>query len=127
MIPTTLSGWLVGVGALVALIATLLPWLSFVSYVAAWGLASGIIVLFAIVLLAVLAAIFLAHILPDIPRRDLVFAGIGLLGVGIGLDRVGLGAAGIGAILFLAGSLAIAIGGFLSMLGMDRTLGEARP
>jgi zinc-ribbon domain len=123
--PTTLSGWLVGIGALVAILVMFLPWISFGSYTAAWGFASGINILFAIVLLAVVAGVFVAHLLPEIPRRDLVFASIGLLGVGIGLDRIGIGAAGIGAILFLLASLALAGGGFVSLLGYDRPMGEA--
>jgi hypothetical protein len=122
--PTMLSGWLVGIGALVAVIAFFLPWYSFGNYTAVWGFASGVNLLVAIVLLAVLAVIFLAHLVPDIPRQDLAMAAIGLLGLGIGIDRLGLGGTGIGVLLFLIGTLAIAAGGFVSLLGVDRPLGE---
>jgi zinc-ribbon domain len=125
--PTTLSGWLVGLGALVAVVALFLPWYSYGNYTAVWGFASGVNILVAVVLLAVLAAIFLAHLLPDIPRRDLAMAGIGTLGLGIAIDRVGLGGTGIGVLLFLVGTLAIAAGGLVILLGVDRPLGETTP
>lgn len=121
--PTTLSGWLIGGGALVGVVGMLLPWVVSGTYAGGWGLASGINLLFTLVLLAVLLVVFLPHLVPGLPQRDLVLLGIALIGVGMGLDRLGLPLTGSGAMIFLTGMLACATGGFLSQLGLDRAVG----
>ena len=122
-LPTTLSGWLIGGGALVGVIGMLLPWVVSGTYTGGWGLASGINLLFTLVLLAVLVLVFLPHLVPDLPQRKLVLLAIALIGVGMGLDRLGLPLTGSGAMIFLIGMLASATGGFLSQLGLDRAVG----
>jgi hypothetical protein len=121
--PTTLSGWLIGGGAFVAIVGMLLPWVVAGTYTGSWGLASGINLLFTLVVLAVLAVVFLPHLVPDPPERNLVLLAIALIGVGIGLDRLGLPLTGSGAMIFLIGMLACAAGAFLAQLGLDRAVG----
>jgi hypothetical protein len=121
--PATLSGWLVGIGALVAAVAVFLPWIAGGSYTSAWGLASGVNIVMFVVLLAVLAIVFLPHLVPQIPHRDLVFVAIGMVGIGIGLDRFGLPLTGVGATVFLIGALSLAVGALLAELHLDRHLG----
>src|SRR6266566_9183566 len=121
--PTTLSGWLIGIGVLVGTAAMLLPWKVSGTYTGGWGLASGINLLFTIVLIAVLVVVFLPHVVPEVPHRNLVLLSIALLGVGVGLDRLGLPLTGSGAMIFLIGMLASATGSLLAELGLDRTVG----
>jgi hypothetical protein len=122
--PTTLSGWLIGVGALVGIVGMLLPWwISVDTYLGGWGLASGINLLFTLVLLAVLAVVFLPRLVPELPQRNLVLLVVSLVGVGIGLDRLGLPLTGSGAMVFLIGMLVSAAGAFLVQLGLDRDVG----
>jgi len=75
------------------------------------------------VTIAVLVVVFLPHVVPEVPHRNLVLLSIALVGAGIGLDRLGLPLTGSGAMLFLIGMLAIATGAFLAQLGLDRTVG----
>jgi hypothetical protein len=121
--PATLSGWLIGGGALVGVVGMLLPWVVTGTYTGGWGLASGINLLFTLVLLAVLVVVFLPHLVPDLPERSLVLLTVALIGVGIGLDRLGLPLTGSGAMIFLIGMLAVAAGAFLAQLGLDRAVG----
>jgi hypothetical protein len=121
--PETLSGWLVGIGALVGALAMLLPWVVSGTYTGSWGLASGINLLFAVILVAVLVVVFLPHLVPEIPQRNLVLLTVALIGVGVGLDRLGLPLTGSGAMIFLIGMFACAAGAFLAELGLDRTVG----
>ena len=125
--PDTLSGWLIGIGALVGTVAMLLPWVVVGTYIGSWGLASGINLLFTLVLIAVLVLVFLPHLVPDVPHKDLVLLGVALIGVGVGLDRLGLPLTGMGAMIFLIGMLAFATGAFLAQLGLDRQVGGAQP
>lgn len=121
--PKTLSGWLIGGGALVAVVGMLLPWVYSATYIGAWGIASGINLLFLLVLLAVLAVIFLPHLVPEVPQRNLALLAVALVGAGIGLDRLGLPLTGSGAMVFLIGMLVFAAGAFLAQLGLDRDVG----
>ncbi len=106
-VPVLLSDWLVGGGALVGLVSMFLPWALGGRYTSGWGLASGVNVLVSIVLLGALAVVFLAQLLPRIPQRSLILMSVGLVGTGIGLDRLGLPLTGVGSILFLIASLAM--------------------
>ena len=101
----------------------LLPWVVSGTYAGGWGLASGINLLFTLVLLAVLRSSSSRTSCRVFPERDLVLLGIALIGVGMGLDRLGLPLTGSGAMIFLIGMLACATGGFLSQLGLDRAVG----
>lgn len=121
--PTLLSDWCAGIGALLALVAMFLPWRVAGAYTTGWGLASGVNVLYTIVVLAVLAIVFLPDLLPRIPQRALVLLSVGLVGTGIGLDRLGQPLTGAGGILFLIAALGVATGGLIAQLGQDRPVG----
>jgi zinc ribbon protein len=121
--PETLSGWLIGAGALIGTVAMLLPWVVSGTYTGGWGLASGINLLFTLVLIGVVWVVFLPHLVPAIPHRNLMLLAIAMIGVGVGLDRLGLPLTGTGAMIFLIGMLACATGAFLAQLGMDRQVG----
>ncbi len=122
-VPVLLSDWLVGIGAMTAAVAMFLPWVVGGRYTSGWGLASGMNMLFTIVLLAVLVVVFTPELLPRIPQRSLLLLSVGLVGTGIGLDRLGLPVTGVGGIVFLIASLVIATGGALAQLGQDRAVG----
>ena len=74
-----------------------------------------------------LVVVFLPHLVPAIPHRDLVLLAVSLVGVGVGLDRLGMPLTGMGAMIFLIGMLAFATGAFLAQLGLDRQVGGAQP
>jgi hypothetical protein len=124
-LPETLSGWLVGIGAIIGVVAMLLPWVVAGTYIGSWGLASGVNLLLTVLLLAVLAVVFVPNALPPIPQRNLALLAIALIGIGVGLDRLGLPLTGSGAVVFLIGMLASAAGALLAQLGVDRRVGGA--
>jgi hypothetical protein len=121
--PTTLSGWLIGVGSLVGALALFLPWLQGVGYTALWGLASTPNILILILLLGVGASIFLAGVVPAFPHRSLANLAVTLIGVGIGLDAVARPVSAAGALIFLLALLVAAAGALLPELGLDRPVG----
>jgi hypothetical protein len=121
--PTTLSGWLIGVGSLVGALALFLPWLQGVGYTALWGLASTPNILILILLLGVGASIFLAGVVPAFPHRSLANLAVTLIGVGIGLDAVARPVSTAGALIFLLALLVAAAGALLPELGLDRPVG----
>jgi len=127
VVPETIGGWIGSIGAAVGVLALFLPWQAGFGYTASWGLASGVNLLFGIVLLALLVGLLLPNLVPGIPRRNLWIAGIGLVGVGIGLDRLGLPLTGMGATVFLIAMLLVAGAGLLAELGLDRRTGGDRP
>lgn len=122
-VPALLSDWCAGAGALLALLAMFLPWRVAGAYTSGWGLSSGVNLLYTIVILAVLAIVFLPDLLPKIPQRALVLLSVGLVGVGMGLDRLGQPLTGVGGTLFLIAALGIAVGGAVAQLGYDRPVG----
>jgi zinc-ribbon domain len=126
-LPETLSGWLASAGAFMGILSLFLPWREGFGYTASWGLASGINVIVGIMLLAMLVVLLAPRLLPRIPRRNLWITAIGLVGVGLGLDRLGLPLTGMGANIFLIAMLLIAAGGLLAELGFDRQVGGAQP
>ncbi|MDQ6681956.1 MAG: zinc-ribbon domain-containing protein [Chloroflexota bacterium] len=122
--PVTLSGWLIGVGAILAVLALFLPWVAFAErYTAGWGLASGVNILLLLLLLGVAATVFFATLVPRVPHLSLAILGVALVGFGIGLDRLSIGAAAFGAVLFALAMLAVSVGALLPETGHDRPLG----
>jgi hypothetical protein len=124
--PTTLSGWLIGVGSLVGALALFLPWLQGVGYTALWGLASTPNILILILLLAIGTSIFLAGVVPAFPHRSLAILAVTLVGVGIGLDAVARPVSAAGAMIFLLALLVAAAGALLPELGLDRPVGGSQ-
>jgi len=107
--PTTLSGWLIGVGSGVGAIA-LIP-----------RLGDLVSVLLFLALLGVAASIFLAERTPRIPRLRLITLVVTTIGLGIALDRSAFAVRGLETILLLA-MLAAAGGALLIELDRDRPM-----
>ena len=105
--PTTVAGWLIGVGSLLGamfLIATLGNVVSLLMFVALLGIA---------------ATIFAADYLPDIPQLRLLVLVTTMIGLGVGLARAGFTVAGVDT-LFLLAMLAAAGGALLIEVDRDR-------
>jgi hypothetical protein len=112
-LPVMLSGWLIGVGSLVAALSLLLDFRTF---------ANPVTLIVFLLLLAVAATVFLSSNIPDFANRRLWVLVVVVAAFGIGLWRVGLGASFAGVVFFLA-SLAAAVGAILVELGQDRPMG----
>lgn len=123
--PVTLSGWLIGIGAVVGVLSMFIPWLAFGAG-GFGGFGSFVNILFLVVLLGIAATIFFATTMPAVPHQRLAILGVSLVGLGIGLDRIGLGAPGVGAVLFFMAMLAMAVGAIMLELGRDRPLAAPR-
>lgn len=124
--PATLSGWLIGGGAVVGIVALFLPWIGGAgNYVGHWGMTYGINILVLVALIAMAAVVFVADTIPTFPRRNLAILAVALIGVGIGLDRATQVYAGIGAVIFLLAMIAAAAGALMVELDMDRPVGSA--
>ncbi len=111
--PVMLSGWLIGVGSLVAALSLLLDFRTF---------ANPVTLIVFLLLLAVSASVFLASNIPDFAHRRLWVLVVAVAAFGIGLWRVGFGANFAGVVFFLA-VLAAAGGTIMVELGRDRPLG----
>ena len=107
--PTTLSGWLIGVGSVLGALALLV------------SLSDGVSLLLFVALGGVAATVFLADRLPEIPRLRLLTLSISLVGLGIAFERAGFGARGADSILLVA-MIAAAGGALLVELDRDRPL-----
>jgi hypothetical protein len=121
--PVTLSGWLIGVGALVGVLAMFLPWIPSDFGGAFGGFDSFVNIVLLILLLGVAAWVFLSTLVPQVRHQRLAILVVALIGLGIALDRLGIGGFGIGVVLFFLAMLAAAIGALLLELGMDRPVG----
>jgi hypothetical protein len=108
-----LSGWLIGVGSLVAALSVLLDFRTF---------ANPVTLIFFLLLLAVSASVFLSSNIPDFANRRLWVLVVVVAAFGIGLWRVGFGANFAGVVFFL-GALAAAAGAMILELGRDRPMG----
>lgn len=115
-LPVTLSGWLIGGGALVGALGALIGLVD--------GAASLIELIMLLALLAVAATIFLATQLPAVPHLRLATLVVALIGFGAAFDRIGFAGAGIGVLLLFLGTAAAAIGSILLELGRDEPLGR---
>jgi hypothetical protein len=111
--PLMLSGWLIGVGSLVAALSVLLAFRTF---------ANPVTLIFFLLLLAVSASVFLSSNIPDFANRRLWVLVVVVAAFGIGLWRVGFGANFAGVVFFL-GALAAAAGAMILELGRDRPMG----
>jgi hypothetical protein len=112
--PTTLSGWLIGAGSVVAglgLIASLDRAVSALLFLA---------------LLWMAAAVFLGDRIPEIPRQRFVVLATTLIGLGVALDRAGFTVRGWDT-AFLIGMLAAAGGALLIELDRDRPMPPPEP
>lgn len=112
--PTTISGWLIGIGSVVGAIA-LLP-----------GLGNLLNVLLFLALLVLAAWVFLAERMPSIPHRRLITLVVTTIGLGIALDRSAFAVRGLETLLLLA-MLAASGGALLIELDRDRPMPPPAP
>jgi hypothetical protein len=117
--PVTLSGWLIGIGAVVAVLGLIVILI---------GTALNAIDLLLLVgLLGVAATVFLSAQLPAVPHLRLITLVLSLVAFGVALDRVGLRGGGVGELLLFLGSAAAAVGAVILELGQDQPLGRSQP
>ena len=116
--PVTLSGWLIGGGAVLAALGVLI------------GLFDGPLNLIQLILLVALIGIAVATFFPDVVAGfeylRLASFVVALVGFGIALDRLGTGGAGIGELLLFLGTAGAVIGAILLEIGRDQPLGTTR-
>jgi len=116
--PVTLSGWLIGVGALVGGLGIVI------------GLFDGFLNLIDLVLLlglvAIAAAVFFSASLARFPNLRLATLAVAFVGFGVALDRIGFTGGGAGELLLFLGTAAAAMGAVILELGRDQPLGPSR-
>ena len=113
--PTTLSGWLIGVGVVMAALGVLIGFVD--------RAFNPIDVLLLPALLVVAATVFFSATLPRFPHLALATLAVSLVAFGIGLDRIGFGGAGMAELLLFLGSATAAVGALVLALGHDQPLG----
>lgn len=113
--PVMLSGWLIGIGTLLAALGILIGLFG--------NVISPIDVLLLLILLGISASVFFSSKVPDVPHLKLITLAAVLVGFGMALDRIGSGGAGAGELLFFFGTAAAAIGAIIVELGRDQPLG----
>lgn len=114
--PVTLSGWLIGGGALVAAVGFL------ADTFAVRGAGSAVSIIFLLLTLGIAATVFLSASVPAIPHLRLATLCIVFMAVGIAFDRLGFNAAGFGTLLVLLGAGAAAAGAVILELGRDQPM-----
>lgn len=112
--PLTLSGWLIGIGTVVAAIGVV---------IAMFRLVNAIDLLLLLLLAGVALTVFFSANVPNIPHLRLATLAIVLIGFGMALDRIGFGSAGVGELLLFLGTAAAAVGSVLLEIGRDQPLG----
>lgn len=111
-LPVTVSGWLVGGGALVGALALFADFRLF---------SNPVTFVLLVLLLGVAATVFLAPRMPAIPFLQLGVMVTIFAGLGVALDRVGFGSiVGIGSAILLLAMIAAATGVVIAETGRDR-------
>jgi len=113
--PVTLSAWLIGVGALLAVLGLLV-------ILVGDGL-NVIDLLLLLALLGVAAAVFFSGSVPAVQHLRLATLVVATITFGVALDRIGFRAGGAGELLLFLGGAAAAIGAIILELGQDQPLG----
>jgi zinc-ribbon domain len=117
--PLTLSGWLIGVGALIAVLGIVIG-------IVDGGFLNVIDLVLLLALIAVAVAIFFSASLASFPNLRLATLVVALIGFGIALDRIGFSGARVGDLLVFLGTAAAAMGAIILELGRDQPLGPSR-
>jgi hypothetical protein len=111
--PVMLSGWLIGIGALVAALGLVVIFFSYLN---------PIDPILLVLLLLIAASVFLSASLPALPHQRLAIIAVALIGLGVALDRIGFGRAGLGALLLFLGTAGVSAGALVAELGRDRPM-----
>ncbi len=117
--PVTLSGWLIGIGALIG-------GLGIVIGIVDGGFVNVIDLVLLLALIAIAVAIFFSASLARFPNLRLATLVVVLIGFGVALDRIGFSGAGVGELLAFLGTAAAAMGAIILELGRDQPLGPSR-
>lgn len=113
--PTTLSGWLIGIGIALAALGVLIGIVD--------RAFNPVDVLLLPVLLLVAVTVFFSAAVPRFHHLALATLAVTLVAFGIGLDRIGFGGAGLAELLLFLGAAAAAIGAIVLAVGHDQPLG----
>jgi hypothetical protein len=116
--PLTLSGWLIGGGALLGALGMLISLFD--------GALNPLELVILVALLAIAGTVFLADAMPAMANLRLATLAVVLVAFGVALDRLGFGGAGVGELLLFLGSAAAGIGAIILELGRDQPMGMAR-
>ncbi|MEO5986657.1 MAG: zinc-ribbon domain-containing protein [Candidatus Limnocylindria bacterium] len=116
--PVMLSGWLIGVGALIAMLGVVVGLFG--------SVLNPIDLIMLILLLGIAATVFLPSRVPDVPHLRLTILVTVLIAFGMALDRIGIGGAGVGELLLFFGAAAAGIGAIILELGRDQPLGGSQ-
>lgn len=116
--PVTLSGWLIGVGSALAALGLLIGFFGPPS--------NPIDAILLLAFMAVVAVVFFATVVPEIPHLPVAISALAFMGFGVGVDRIGFGAAGWGELLLFLGAGAASIGAIVAATGQDQPLGGPR-
>ncbi len=108
-----LSGWLIGIGAIVAALGLVVIFFRYLN---------PIDLVLLLLLLLIAATVFLSASLPAVPYQRLATLAVGLIGLGVALDRIGFGSAGLGALLLFLGTAGVSAGALLAEAGRDRPM-----
>jgi hypothetical protein len=108
-----LSGWLIGIGALVASLGLIIIFFSYLN---------PIDPILLVLLLGIAASVFLSASLPAVPHQRWAILAVALIGLGVALDRIGFGRAGLGALLLFLGTAGVSAGALVAELGRDRPM-----
>lgn len=111
--PVMLSGWLIGIGALVAALGGVVIFFSYLN---------PIDIVLLVLLLLIAATVFASASLPAMPHQRLAILAVALIGLGVALDRIGFGNAGLGALLLFVGTAGASAGALLTDVGGDRPM-----
>lgn len=113
--PVTLSGWLIGIGSVLAALGLIVILIGTVLNV--------IDLLLLLAMVGVAATVFFTARLPAVPHLRLATLVVVLIAFGVALDRVGFRGGGAGELLLFMGSAAAAMGAIILELGQDQPLG----
>ena len=116
--PVTLTGWLIGLGTLLAAVGIVIGLFD--------GVLNPIELILLLALVAIAATVFFSASLPAIPNLRLITLVVALIGFGIAIDRLMFGGAGAGELLLFLGTAMAALGAVLLELGHDQPLGTTR-
>jgi hypothetical protein len=118
-LPVTLSGWLIGIGALIGALGIVIGLID-------GGFLNVIDLVLLLGLIAISVAIFFSASLTSFPNLRLATLVVALIGFGVALDRIGFTGAGVGELLVFLGTAAAAMGVIILELGRDQPLGPSR-